>query len=159
MNQVCLVGRLTKDPDFRKTPNGVSVTSFSLAVKRPFAKEGDVEADFPNCVAWNKTADNVANFLKKGSLCSVVGSIQTRKYQKDGNTVYVTEVRADSVQFLEPKNSSGDTNRTQNGNYGRGTNYNNNGQGHSNHNNHNNQDYNNNPFGNGHSSYDEELPF
>jgi single-strand DNA-binding protein len=109
MNRVVLVGRLTKDPDLRYTPNGVPVATFSLAVNRPFSnQQGEKETDFINCVVWRRPAENVANFLKKGSLAGVDGRIQTRNYEgQDGKRVYVTEVLAESVQFLEPKNSSG----------------------------------------------------
>lgn len=107
MNRVVLVGRLTKDPDLRYTPNGVPVATFTLAVNRPFSgQNGEREADFINCVVWRKPAENVSNFLKKGSLAGVDGRIQTRNYEgQDGKRVYVTEVQAESVQFLEPKNS------------------------------------------------------
>ncbi|WHY76086.1 single-stranded DNA-binding protein [Neobacillus sp. WH10] len=102
LNRVVLVGRLTKDPDLRYTPNGVPVATFTLAVNRPFSKEK--ESDFINCVVWKKAAENVANFLKKGSLAGVDGRIQTRNYEgQDGKKIYVTEVVAESVQFLEPK--------------------------------------------------------
>lgn len=110
MNRVILVGRLTKDPELRYTPNGVAVATFTLAVNRPFKnQEGETEADFINCVVWRRPAENVANFLKRGSLAGVDGRIQTRNYEgQDGKRVYVTEVLAESVQFLEPKgNGSG----------------------------------------------------
>jgi single-strand DNA-binding protein len=104
MNRVVLVGRLTKDPDLKYTPNGVPVATFTLAVNRPFKTNGEQEADFINCVVWRKPAENAANFLKKGSLAGVDGRIQTRNYEgQDGKSVYVTEVQAESVQFLEPK--------------------------------------------------------
>jgi single-strand DNA-binding protein len=104
MNRVVLVGRLTKDPDLRYTPNGVPVATFTLAVNRPFKTNGEQEADFINCVIWRKPAENVANFLQKGSLAGVDGRIQTRNYEgQDGKRVYITEVQAESVQFLEPK--------------------------------------------------------
>jgi len=108
MNRVVLVGRLTKDPELRYTPSGVAVASFTLAVNRTFTnQQGEREADFINCVIWRKPAENVANFLKKGSLAGVDGRIQTRSYDgQDGKRVYVTEVLAESVQFLEPRNSS-----------------------------------------------------
>src|SRR5215813_11933631 len=108
MNRVVLVGRLTKDPDLRYTPNGVPVATFTLAVNRPFSSQsGDREADFINCVVWRKPAENVANFLKKGSLAGVDGRLQTRSYEgQDGKRVYVTEVVAESVQFLEPRGAS-----------------------------------------------------
>ena len=108
MNRVVLVGRLTKDPDLRYTPNGVPVATFTLAVNRNFSnQQGERETDFINCVVWRKPAENVANFLKKGSLAGVDGRIQTRNYEgQDGKRVYVTEVLAESVQFLEPKNAA-----------------------------------------------------
>lgn len=110
LNRVVLVGRLTKDPDLRYTPNGVPVATFTLAVNRTFTNQsGERDADFINCVIWRKPAENVANFLKKGSLAGVDGRLQTRNYEgQDGRKVYVTEVVADSVQFLEPRNSSRD---------------------------------------------------
>jgi single-strand DNA-binding protein len=109
MNRVVLVGRLTKDPDLRYTPNGVPVATFTLAVNRSFTnQQGERETDFINCVVWRRPAENVANFLKKGSLAGVDGRIQTRNYEgQDGKRVYVTEVLAESVQFLEPKNAAG----------------------------------------------------
>ncbi|GAA0334711.1 single-stranded DNA-binding protein [Bacillus carboniphilus] len=108
LNRVVLVGRLTKDPDLRYTPSGVPVATFSLAVNRTFTnQQGEREADFINVVVWRKPAENVANFLKKGSLAGVDGRIQTRNYEgQDGRRVYVTEVVAESVQFLEPRGAS-----------------------------------------------------
>ncbi|MDZ3956225.1 single-stranded DNA-binding protein [Bacillus thuringiensis] len=106
MNRTILVGRLTKDPDLRYTPNGVAVATFTLAVNRAFSTNGEREADFINIVVWRKTAENVANYLKKGSLAGVDGRLQSRHYDgQDGKRVYVTEVLAESVQFLEPKES------------------------------------------------------
>jgi single-strand DNA-binding protein len=124
MNRVVLVGRLTKDPDLRYTPNGVPVATFTLAVNRPFKKDnGEQEADFINVVVWRKPAENAANYLKKGSLAGVDGRIQTRNYEgQDGKRIYVTEVLAESVQFLEPKsrnenlNNHSNTNTRQNQN-------------------------------------------
>lgn len=109
INRVVLVGRLTKDPELRYTANGVAVTSFTLAVNRPFSnQQGEREADFINIVVWRKQAENVANFLNKGSLAGVDGRIQTRNYENnEGRRVFVTEVVGESVQFLEPKGSSG----------------------------------------------------
>jgi single-strand DNA-binding protein len=118
MNRVILVGRLTKDPELRFTPNGVAVATFTLAVNRAFKNaQGETEADFINCVVWRKPAENVANFLKKGSLAGVDGRVQTRSYDgQDGKKVYVTEVLAESVQFLEPKgNTSQQENRSNTG--------------------------------------------
>ena len=115
INSVVLVGRLTKDPELKYTQSGVAVCRFTLAANRPFKTNGKQEADFINCVAWRKTAENMANFLKKGSLTGVEGRIQTSNFEgKDGNRVFMTEVVADSVQFLEPKPaSSNQSNGTQ----------------------------------------------
>ncbi|MGE7604310.1 single-stranded DNA-binding protein [Peribacillus sp. NPDC097675] len=129
MNRVVLVGRLTKDPELRYTPNGVPVATFTLAVNRTFTNaQGEREADFINCVVWRKPAENVANFLKKGSLAGVDGRVQTRNYEgQDGKRVYVTEILAESVQFLEPRSSSAGE-RNDGGSYGGGQkSYNNNG--------------------------------
>ncbi|MDF0728504.1 single-stranded DNA-binding protein [Cytobacillus sp. S13-E01] len=121
MNRVILVGRLTKDPELKYTQSGVAVASFTLAVNRPFTnQQGEREADFISCVVWRKPAENVANFLKKGSLAGVDGRVQTRNFEgQDGKRVYITEVVAESVQFLEPRNSGGnDQQRSGGGNYG-----------------------------------------
>ncbi|CAC95271.1 single-stranded DNA-binding protein [Listeria innocua] len=129
MNRVVLVGRLTKDPELRYTPAGVAVATFTLAVNRTFTnQQGEREADFINCVVWRKPAENVANFLKKGSMAGVDGRVQTRNYEgNDGKRVYVTEIVAESVQFLEPRNSNGGggNNNYQGGN--NNNNYNNGG--------------------------------
>lgn len=108
INAVVLVGRLTKDPELKYTQGGVAVTRFTLAVNRAFSnKEGNREADFVNCVTWRKQAENTANFLRKGSLAGIEGRIQTSSFDgKDGKRVFMTEVVADSVQFLEPRGSS-----------------------------------------------------
>lgn len=107
INNVVLVGRLTKDPELRYTPNGIAVARFTLAVNRAFSNhEGQREADFINCVVWRKPAENVANFLKKGSLAGVEGRIQTGSYEgQDGKRMYTTDIVAESVQFLEPRNT------------------------------------------------------
>lgn len=105
INRVILVGRLTRDPELRYTPNGVAVCNFTLAVNRPFTNQrGERDADFVPVVVWRRQAENVANFLNKGSLAGVDGRLQTRSYEnQEGRRVFVTEVMADSVQFLEPK--------------------------------------------------------
>ncbi|HDC9709081.1 TPA: single-stranded DNA-binding protein [Staphylococcus aureus] len=115
LNRTVLVGRLTKGPELRSTPNGVNVGTFTLAVNRPFTNaQGERETDFINVVVFKKQAENVKNYLSKGSLAGVDGRLQTRSYDnKDGQRVFVTEVVADSVQFLEPKNN----NQQQNNNY------------------------------------------
>ncbi|WP_172370282.1 single-stranded DNA-binding protein [Sporosarcina jiandibaonis] len=108
INSVVLVGRLTKDPELKYTQGGVAVTRFTLAVNRPFTnQQGQREADFVNCVTWRKQAENTANFLRKGSLTGIEGRIQTSNFEgKDGNRVFMTEVVADSVQFLEPRSAN-----------------------------------------------------
>ncbi|HDJ7748101.1 TPA: single-stranded DNA-binding protein [Staphylococcus aureus] len=108
LNRVVLVGRLTKDPEYRTTPSGVSVATFTLAVNRTFTNaQGEREADFINCVVFRRQADNVNNYLSKGSLAGVDGRLQSRNYEnQEGRRVFVTEVVCDSVQFLEPKNTN-----------------------------------------------------
>jgi single-strand DNA-binding protein len=109
MNRVVLVGRITKDPELKNIPNSnTSVVSFTIAVNRQFtSKSGEKEADFINCEVFNKAAENLSRYIRKGGLLGVEGRIQTRNYQaNDGSTRYVTEVICDNVQFLEPKNSA-----------------------------------------------------
>lgn len=107
INRTVLVGHLTKDPILRKTASGTCVTSFTVACNRKFKQEGQPDADFINCVAWNKVADNVAKYTHKGSLVGVEGRIQTRSYDdQQGKRVYVTEIVAENVQFLDNKNAS-----------------------------------------------------
>ncbi|MFW7373934.1 single-stranded DNA-binding protein [Vagococcus fluvialis] len=105
INQVVLVGRLTKDADLRYTSGGQAVATFNLAVNRNFTNQsGEREADFINCVIWRKPAETLANYAKKGTLIGVVGRIQTRNYEnQQGQKVYVTEVVCDNFQLLEPK--------------------------------------------------------
>ena len=109
MNKAILVGNLTRDPEIRTTPSGVSVCTFTLAINRRFVNQQGVrEADFINVVAWRQQADFVGRYMSKGSKCAVVGSIQTRSYDaQDGSKRYVTEVVADEVESL----SSGGGNR------------------------------------------------
>src|SRR5690606_34105604 len=108
INRVVLVGRLTKDPDLRFTPSGVAVATFTLAVNRPFTNQkGERDADFIQVIVWRKAAEAVANYLRKGNLAGVDGRIQTRSYEEqDRRRVHVTEVVAESVQFLEFKNKA-----------------------------------------------------
>ncbi len=108
MNRVVLVGRLTRDPDLRYTPNGIAVANFTIACNRPFRnQQGEQEADFINCVVWRKAAENLANYMKKGSMIGVDGRIQTRSYDnQEGRRVFVTEVLAETIQFLEPRGAS-----------------------------------------------------
>ena len=104
LNRVTLVGRLTKDAELRRTSSGKAVASFSLAVNRNFKTGDGQDADFPSVVAWGKVAENTANYCSKGSLVSVDGRLQTRNYENNqGQKVFVTEVVADSVQFIDTK--------------------------------------------------------
>lgn len=106
LNRALLVGRLTRDPELRRTGSGKAVTSFNLAVERNF-KSDDQDADFINCVCWGKIAENTERYCSKGSLVSVDGRIQTRNYENNqGQKVYVTEVIADSVQFISTRNNN-----------------------------------------------------
>jgi single-strand DNA-binding protein len=108
LNRVILIGRLTHDPELRYTPAGVAVTQFTLAVDRPFSGQGGQrEADFIPIVTWRQLAETCANYLRKGRLAAVEGRIQVRNYDNnEGKRVYVTEVIADNVRFLESANSA-----------------------------------------------------
>ncbi|MFS9232774.1 single-stranded DNA-binding protein [Streptococcus parasanguinis] len=102
INNVVLVGRMTKDAELRYTPNNQAVATFTLAVNRNFkSQNGEREAYFINCVIWRQQAENLANWAKKGALIGITGRIQTRSYEKQGQRVYVTEVVADNFQLLE----------------------------------------------------------
>lgn len=105
MNKVVLIGRTTKEVDLRRTESGKAVASFTIAVDNRFVlKDGKPTTDFFNCVAWNNIAENMGKFVGKGSLIGVEGRLQTRNYDdKDGKKVYVTEVIADNVEFLQTK--------------------------------------------------------
>ena len=105
INRVVLIGRLTRDPELRRTPQGDAVTSFTLAVNRNYTdKDGQQQADFINCVVWKKSAENVEKYCSKGSLVGVEGRIQTRSYDnQQGQKVYVVEVICNSVQFLDTR--------------------------------------------------------
>ena len=107
INNVVLVGRLTRDPELRYTQSNTAVATFNMAVNRNFkAQNGEYEADFINCVIWNRQAENLANWAKKGALIGITGRIQTRNYDnQQGQRVYVTEVVADNFQLLESRAS------------------------------------------------------
>lgn len=111
MNKVILIGRLTADPDIRRTQSGKCVASYRLAVDRPFKSDGQQEADFINCVAWGKNGEFCQRYLHKGMKIALEGRIQTRTYDdKDGKKVYVTEVIVEHNEFCEskrPANSGG----------------------------------------------------
>ncbi|MEG0383879.1 MAG: single-stranded DNA-binding protein [Solibacillus sp.] len=120
INRVVLVGRLTKDPELRYTPSGIPMARFTIAVNRTFSSQsGEKEADFIGCIAWRKQAENLANFMRKGSLIGVEGRIQTGSFEgQDGKRVYTTDVVADSVQFLEPRGGANASQGMPNQQYG-----------------------------------------
>ena len=115
INRVILVGRLTKDPEYRQTPNGIDIANFTLAVNRNFkSKNGEQQADFINVVVFRNQAQNVNNYLSKGSLAGVDGRIQSRNYENnEGRRVFVTEVVADNVQFMDSKGNNQQNNQSQ----------------------------------------------
>lgn len=108
MNRVILVGRITRDPELRTSPSNVSFAAFSIAVNRTnVSANGEREADFINCVAFNKQAENLCRFIKKGGQIGVEGKLQTRRYTaQDGSNRIATEVICDAIHFLEPKGNS-----------------------------------------------------
>jgi len=123
LNRAILIGRLTKDPELRYTPNGIAVASFTLAVDRAFTnQQGEKETDFIPIVVWRKQAENCANYIGKGSLVAVEGRIQVRTYDaKDGQRRWATEVVADNVRFLDKR---GNTNTQDTGSIGSEVEYN-----------------------------------
>lgn len=104
INKVILGGRLTADPELKQTNSGKPVCSFTLAVNRRFSQNN--EADFITCVAWNKTAEFVSTYFKKGSSLCVVGAVQTRSWEQDGQKRYATEVQVDEALFVDGKNDA-----------------------------------------------------
>jgi single-strand DNA-binding protein len=107
INQVTLVGRLTRDPELRVTPEGTYVANVILAVNRNYRNQhGEIDTDFVQCTLWKKIAENTAQYCRKGSVIGVLGRLQTRNYEnQEGKRVYVTEVVAEGVRFLSPKPS------------------------------------------------------
>lgn len=103
INRVVLAGRLTRNPELRKTGTGTSICQFSLAVQRTVKKEGTPDADFINCVAFGKTAELICQYQVKGNLIGIDGKLQSNKYEKNGEMIYSINVLADSVSFLTPK--------------------------------------------------------
>ena len=104
INRVVMVGRMTRDPELRRTGSGAAVTSFTLALNRNYNAADGQQADYISCVVWNKVAENVAQYCSKGSLVGVEGRLRSRTYDNaQGQRVYVTEVVCDSVQFLETR--------------------------------------------------------
>ena len=116
INNVVLVGRLTRAPELRYTPSNVAVATFSLAVNRNFKNQaGDREADFINCMIWRKPAELLSEWCKKGNLVAITGRIQTRSYEnQQGQRVYVTEVVAESFQLLEKRDKTADHSSMEN---------------------------------------------
>lgn len=108
MNKVFLVGRITRDPELKYTASNVAVVSFSVAINRNYQNaQGEYDADFINCVAWRRQAENLARFVRKGHQIGVDGRLQTRNYQTpQGETRYITEVVCDNIQFLETKQTN-----------------------------------------------------
>ena len=108
INNVTLVGRLTKDPVLKKTSTGTSVVNFSLACKKKYKKENEGEAEYIDCIAWGKLADNLCSYMHKGGTIGLVGYLQKRSYEnKEGKKVYVTEVVAESIQYIStPKETN-----------------------------------------------------
>ena len=113
MNKIMLIGRLTKDPELRYTQSGTAVASFTLAVNRRFPNQnGEREADFINCVAWQKAAEFVANYFKKGQQMALEGRLQVRSYEgNDGQRRWVTEVVAEQIEFVGSKNHNAGSGR------------------------------------------------
>ncbi|MFA5433600.1 MAG: single-stranded DNA-binding protein [Candidatus Paceibacterota bacterium] len=119
INRTVLIGRMTKDPELKYTSNSnIPVISFTLAVSRPFQSKdsgNNQTADFINCTAWRKTAENASKYTQKGSLIAVEGRLQTRDYtdEKTKTKHYITEVVCDSIVYLDPKSSQQSTNNNQ----------------------------------------------
>lgn len=117
MNKVIEIGNLTKDPEHSTTPSGVSVCKMSIAVNRNFTNaNGERETDYFNIVAWRGLADNCARYLSKGKKIAVVGSLQNRSYESNGEKKYVTEIMADEIEFLSPLGESGQPQQAANSN-------------------------------------------
>ncbi len=108
MNKVILMGRFTRDPEMRQSQQGTPVVSFTLAVDRRFAKEGQQSADFISCVAWSRLAEFICKYFQKGSMIAVSGRLQSRTYDdKDGKRQYVTEVVVEDAYFTGSRGDSG----------------------------------------------------
>ena len=107
MNKVFLIGRISRDPELRHTPNGTAVCQINVAISRPVGQGREPETDFINVTVWNKPAENVARYLSKGRQIAIEGRIQTRNYDNnEGKRVYVTEVIASNVEFLGSANDN-----------------------------------------------------
>lgn len=110
MNNVILIGRLVADPELRTTQSGLEVTTFRVAVDRPYSKDGEKKADFIDVVAWRKTAAFICQYFSKGKPIVINGSLQTCSYEaKDGSKRFVTEVLAENVEFAPSSKNNGNT--------------------------------------------------
>lgn len=126
MNNVNLIGRLTRDPELRYTTSGMAVVRFNLAVDRRMSKEKKQQAiaqnqptaDFISCTAWNKTAELIANYVQKGSRIAIEGRIQTGSYEKDGQRIFTTDVIVNQMDFLDSLNDRAGTQANTNNNFG-----------------------------------------
>ena len=122
MNNVSLLGRLTRDPELKYTQSGTAVTRITVAVDRGLSKEkrqaaqanNQPTADFINCIGWGKTAELISNYFSKGNQIGIVGRIQTGSYEKNGQMVYTTDVVINSVSFVESKNANNNVNNQSN---------------------------------------------
>lgn len=115
LNKLCCIGRMTKDPELRRTAQGTAVTSFTLACNRTFKSADGQEADFIPCVIWNKGAENVERYCSKGSLIAIEARMQSRSYDNShGQKVFVLEAICESVQFLDNKNKENKAPEQQN---------------------------------------------
>lgn len=105
MNKIVLIGRATRDSELKHTASSTPIVNFSIAVNRPFKNaNGEKESDFFNCVAFNKLAETISRYVRKGDLVGIEGRVQTRNYtDRDGNNRYSTEVMVENVEFLQPK--------------------------------------------------------
>ena len=114
MNKVILIGRFTRDPEIRYTQSGTCSATFSIAVDRKYKQEGQPEADFPRVIAWGKTAEFIEKYFRQGMKIVIEGRIQTGKYtNKEGQTVYTTDVVAESVEFAESKSAASNGNNSK----------------------------------------------
>lgn len=126
MNTVCLIGRITRDLELRYTTSGMAVVRFNVAVDRRMSKEKKQQAeaqnqptaDFVSCTAWNKTAELIANYMKKGSKIGIDGRIQTGSYEKDGQRIFTTDVVVNQVEFLDSAGTNTGNNQGQQNNQG-----------------------------------------
>lgn len=107
LNKVILGGRMTADPELKQTPQGTSVTTFSIAVNRRASKDKEAQTDFINCVAWRQTAEFISKFFKKGSSICISGSVQTRTWNdQQNNKRYATEIVAEEAYFVDSKSDA-----------------------------------------------------